>query len=231
MTKAKLSANDLIVKMLREKALLKQKIFESTADVFSVFRTILQDINKAMASEFSRGEEKLDFIYQEKGDFEAMLGVSSDTLIFQMHTNVFNFERNHHIWKSNYLREDENRAFCGVINVYNFLSDSFRYNRENDIGYLIARIFINKELHYFVEGKRQLGFLYNDFANSKIDQVVMRNIIESCILYALDFDLLLPGYEHINQISVGEIMSSSKILHQKTGKRLGFRFQADSDLD
>ena len=44
------------------------------------------------------------------------------------------------------------RTYCGVINMYNFLSDSFKYNRENDLGYLIGRMFINKE-NTFVEGK------------------------------------------------------------------------------
>ena len=38
------------------------------------------------------------------------------------------------------------------------------------MGYCIGRIFINKENHYFVEGKRQLGFLYNDFMNSKMNK-------------------------------------------------------------
>ena len=35
----------------------------------------------------------------------------------------------------------------------------------NDLGYLIGRIFINHENHFMVQGKRQLGFLYNDFIN------------------------------------------------------------------
>ena len=55
-----------------------------------------------------------------------------------------------------------------MINIYNFLADSFKYNRLNDVGYLVGRVFLNKDLHYFVEGKRQLGFLYNDFVNDKL---------------------------------------------------------------
>jgi hypothetical protein len=43
-------------------------------------------------------------------------------------------------------------GYFGVVNVYNFLSDSFRYNRERDLGYLVARIFLNKEGHFFVQG-------------------------------------------------------------------------------
>ena len=45
-----------------------------------------------------------------------------------------------------------------MINIYNFLSDSFVYDRERDLGYLVARVFLNKEGHFFVQGKKQLGF-------------------------------------------------------------------------
>jgi hypothetical protein len=33
----------------------------------------------------------------------------------------------------------------------------------------VARLFLNKDGHFFVQGKRQLGFLYNDLANNPID--------------------------------------------------------------
>ena len=45
------------------------------------------------------------------------------------------------------------RSFCGVINIYNFLSQTLlKYNRLNDAGFLIASVFINKDYHFFVEG-------------------------------------------------------------------------------
>ena len=66
-----------------------------------------------------------------------------------MHTNTFSFDKSHQIWNSSYVKEDEYKAYCGVINVYNFLSDSFKYNRANDLGYMIGRLFINKEKHFF----------------------------------------------------------------------------------
>ena len=56
-----------------------------------------------------------------------------------------------------YPEENPNRGFCGLIHIYNFLNDSFKYNRVHDLGYLIGRIFINHENHFMVQGKRQLG--------------------------------------------------------------------------
>ena len=75
-----------------------------------------------------------------------------------MHTNTF-YLKNHHIWNSSYVKEDKYRAYCSVINVYNFLSDSFKYNRVNDLGFMIGRIFINKEKHFFTEGNGRMSFL------------------------------------------------------------------------
>jgi len=116
-----------------------------------------------------------------------------------------------------------------MINVYNFLSDSIRFNRINDIGYLIARIFINKDKHYFLEGKRQLGFLYNDFVNAEIDKASMTKILESAALFTLDFDLLVPEYDNVTMLSVAQLIENINNTKIQTAKRLGFRFAADSN--
>ena len=102
------------------------------------------------------------------------------------------------------------------------------YNRPNDLGYLIARIFINKENHYFVEGKRQLGFLYNDFSSLEFNEEAVRKVLESAILYSLDFDPFTPPYDQVIQVTVGEIQETEVQAKIATGKRLGFRFQTDS---
>jgi hypothetical protein len=99
----------------------------------------------------------------------------------------------------------------------------------NDLGYLIGRIFTNKENHYFLEGKRQLGFLYNDFVHATVDEKAIRAVLESTILYCLNFDLYTPPFDSIKEISVSEMQAASESMQIKTGKRLGFRFQADND--
>ena len=80
-----------------------------------------------------------------------------------------------------------------------------------------------------VQGKRQLGFLYNDFVNSQIDKEKLKYIVQSSILYALDFDLLVPNYEIVKEISVNQVRLISDTLKLKTGKRLGFTFQNNND--
>ena len=99
----------------------------------------------------------------------------------------------------------------------------------NDSGYMIGRVFVNAENHFMVEGKRQMGFLYNDIINSVIDKDKMKAIIQSAVLYTLDFDLFIPPYDKVKEVSVFEIQQLSDKLKLKTAKRLGFQFTADSD--
>ena len=80
-----------------------------------------------------------------------------------------------------------------------------------------------------MEGKRQLGFLYNDFVHSVIDEKAIKEVLESTILYCLNFDLFTPPFDAIKEISVLDMQSVSESMQIKTGKRLGFRFQADND--
>ena len=131
--------------------------------------------------------------------------------------------------KTSYIREDAIRSYCGVINIYNFLSDSFKYNRVNDIGYLIGRVFINREKHYFIEGKREIGMLYNNFAQSLINNQSARQILESAIRYTVNFDLLTPPYDAVKEVSVFDMQTTIDNIKLQTGKRLGFKFQADQE--
>ena len=60
--------------------------------------------------------------YLPKGDFEVQIKFSGDILIFHMHSNIFDFPSSHHIHSTSYVEEDKMRSFCGLINIYNFLS-------------------------------------------------------------------------------------------------------------
>lgn len=224
-----LSSRELIVKTIKEKVCLKQDVYAITLQTFSDLKYVLQQTVKEVKKDFGKTDSRVVLEYKSKGEYEAEVVIGGDTLVFHMHTNVFQFDSSNSLWKTSYLKEDETRGYCGIISVYNFLSDSFRYNRYNDLGYMIARIFVNSEKHFFVQGKRQLGFLYNDFVNGVIDKDQLKSIIHSAILYTLDFDLYTPPYDHVKEITVSQIEEMAQTDRLKTGKRLGFRFQADSE--
>lgn len=223
------SSHDDVIKALKEKACLKQDVFKKTNKTFSSFKKILKEMADELEKTIKGSDEGISCGYSSRGAYEAELKFAGDLLIFHMHTNIFGFDKSHGMWKTSYIKEDNQRSYCGMINIYNFLADSFKYNRVNDSGYLVARIFINNELHYFVEGKRQLGFLYNDFANAVIEKDSIRSIIESAISYSLDFDLLTPPYDTMKEVTVMEVLEHSKSTKIRTGKRLGFKFQSEDD--
>jgi hypothetical protein len=221
----------LIVSTLVEKSSMKQKVYDNTFETFNLIKDLLHEMSNDLNVTLKGADKRVKLEYRDRGKFEAEIRVAGDILIFSMHTNVFEFDRDHSIWKLSYVQENRLNSYCGVINVYNFLTDSFKYNRLDDLGYLIGRMFINRDNHYFVEGKRQMGFLYNNFGQATIDRESVRKVIETAILYALEFDLLVPPYDMVKIASVAQMntkIESSKI---QTGKRLGFKFNSDDVLE
>jgi hypothetical protein len=216
-----------ILKLLKEKAYTKQKVYKITKEVFSKIQEILSD--KATRLNTAVSDTDVNISYEGSGDFDAKLKFSGDTLLFHMHTNIFDFESSHQIHKTSYVKKDKMRSFCGVINIYNFLSDSLKYNRLNDTGFLIARIFINKDIHFFVEGDKELGFLFKDFINQQINKEQMENIINSAMQYSLNFDLETPDFNDVKMVSVHEVLDINNNHKIKTSKRLGFKFSNETN--
>ncbi len=220
---------DLILRMLQHKSGMKQDVYQNIQALFAQLKEVLLEVAEDLEHEMLQRDKRVSVQYRDKGEMACELRVAGDLVVFHMHTNVFRLDQGHSLWKTSYLEEDEQRGYFGVINVYNFLSDSFKYNRERDIGYMVSRIFLNKEGHFFVQGKRQLGFLYNDLAGNRMDRELLRQVVYSTIIYVLDFDLLSPPYDQVNQVTVSEMNELNAGLQLTTGKRLGFRFQADVD--
>ncbi|MBI4645386.1 MAG: hypothetical protein HY738_02040 [Bacteroidia bacterium] len=222
-------AKELILNILVEKSYTKQKVYDNTLEVFNSIKDVLKEICVDYNKQLKKVDKRLLLEYKDRGSFESELKVAADLLIFNMHTNIFEFDKDHNIWKTSYVKETPLSTYCGLINIYNFLSDSVKYDREDDLGYLIGRIYINKDKHYFVEGKRQLGFLYTNFGQEIIDKETIHKIIESAILYCLDFDLLVPPYDSVKVTSVANMKDRINKSKTQTGKRLGFQFYYEHD--
>lgn len=216
------SNREAILHALQSKSCLKQQIFQNTIDVFDVFKKEAEALVNELVQATKNNPTVVELEYAENGAYEFQVKIAGDTIIFTMHTNVFNFYDDHSIHKIGYTEKNKENIYCGMIEIYNFLSDSFRYDRLNDTGYLIGRLFINRENHFFVEGTRQLGFLYNDFANMILNPVYIKAILESAILYSIDFDLWAPAFAEVQELSVAEMITKNGVTPHKTAKRLGF---------
>ncbi|HVN59361.1 MAG TPA: hypothetical protein VMT63_13760 [Bacteroidales bacterium] len=219
-----------ITTTLKDKSLLKQKVYDNTLHSFGIVKEILKNLSKDLNLNITGADPRIKLEYTDRSSFDAQIKVAGDILLFSMHSNIFQFDREHPAWKTPYIQKNKYNAYSGIINIYNFLADSFKYSRLDDLGYLIARIFINHENQYFVEGKRQMGMLFTNYGSEEIGRDSLQNIILTAIQYALEFDLLVPPYDTVKIATVGQ--AEAKIQHSKgiTGKRLGFQFNSDDVL-
>lgn len=217
-----------ILETLVRKSTLKQRVFDNTFAALNLLKETLLEMASEMDDELDgRLDRRVRIEYRDRGKFEAQLQVANDILIFQMHTDVFVFPADHPIWENPYVRQEGERAYCGVINIYNFLSDSFKHNRNADEGYLIGRIFINRDRCYFAEGRQQQAMRASGFGSREIDRDALVPLLESAIDFALEFDPLIPPYELFRRVTVDQFntkMDNSKFV---TGKRLGYEFEPE----
>lgn len=221
--------NEDLKKLVFEKSDLKQSVYAATKETFELFRKTTEELILLFKEKAREENNKTAFEFKNRGDFGFEVKFAGDVLIFVMHTNIFEFSRDHEVMRTQYIKDDPRRSYCGTIRIYNFLADSFAYERDADIGYMIGRIFINNERHYFIEGKRELGMLYNNFNKAEISEQSVQNIIESAITYTTNFDLLNPPYDEVKLVSVAEMRENFDRKSMVTAKRLGFRFQQDTE--
>ncbi|MBD3635790.1 MAG: hypothetical protein HUJ25_00495 [Crocinitomicaceae bacterium] len=219
---------DILLGLLKNKSGHKQDVFENTKDWFDVLKKEMEGCIGSLRTKLK--DERIRFRFEDKGRGEARLYIGSDVLVFHMHSNVFKLPSHDYSHQTSYVQKNPMNAYCGIINVYDFLADSYEYNRPNDIGYLICRIFINKDNHFKVQGKGKLGLMYKNFMHQELSAETLQEIILRISIYALDFDLLTPPYKTVSQVSVAELDELSSHPKLKTGKRLGFKFKSDIDV-
>ena len=217
-----------ILATIINKSTLKQHIFDNTFATFNELKDVLFEIASELDDDLDgKLDKRVRIEYRDRGKFEAQLQVASDLLIFRMHTDIFEFDSNHIIWQNGYVQQERVNSYCGVIDIYNFLSDSVKFNRNADEGYLIGRIFINREKCFFVEGKRQTLVRPMNFGQEKITREALVAIMETAIHYAINFDLLVPSYEDNKRVTLDQFNSKMDNSKFTTGKRLGYEFNVD----
>ncbi|MDG1147168.1 MAG: hypothetical protein P8N52_02565 [Crocinitomicaceae bacterium] len=223
MKKEKMRAG--IIDLLINKAAMKQDIADYSGEVFSSFKRILKD--EIAEIEKSINDKRIRLRFEESGKHVFRLFVGSDVLIFQLHTNVFRLIDSDPLWQTEYLKSNGANGFFGMINIYNFLAESYEQNRYNDAGCLIGRVFMNHDHHFMLEGKGQLGTLFKDLENGYVSDGIIRQIIQTTIIHAIDFDLITPPYEMTKNVSLGQVQAISSDLQLSTGKSLGFKFSSE----
>lgn len=211
-----------ILDLLKEKSVMKQDVYKNTIQLFAMMRDVCKDVIHDLKSEVEKVDRRVTLSFIEVNQHAMQLKVAGDMLEFYMHTNVFEFDRSHPMFKTGYIKQNEYNSYCGIINIYNFLADSFQFNRLNDLGYLVARIFVNREMKFFVEAKAPLGLKHNTFSAEPVTKEVLKEIIHDLIIFIISFDLYTPPFDSVREVSVNEMQEKTNSVNLRTGKRLGY---------
>lgn len=208
---------------IEKKANLKQEVYYNTKSAFDLIKQESMYLFKELRNNMLNKKRIIPLEIIEHTEFEFEIKFAGDILAFFMHTNAFMLPPYHQALKNNYAKENKDNTFVGIINIFNFLSDSFKYNRYDDLGYLIGRIYINKDNHFFVEGRPEIQNIPIQFEYQKISSKEMRNILINCILSTLDFDLMAQPLVGLEPIPVGIYLNALESYPLKTSKLVGFK--------
>lgn len=213
---------ETILQLLSEKSVMKQDVFANTINIFNLVKQVAKERIDELAVDILKIDKRITVNYKDVSPQSMHMKVAGDILDFYMHSNVFEFDHSHPMFKTGYIKSNEMNSYCGIINVYNFLADSYKYNRLNDLGYLIARIFINRENKFFIETKTQIGYKYMNFSENPITKETLTEIMNELIIFAVQFDLFTPPYDSVRQVTVSEMQEKQNSNSLRTGKRLGY---------
>ena len=212
---------DSVLNLLHDKVTLKQ-------DVLALTKKWFKELNEVITSEvptlkLGLRDQRIRMDFTVKSDYETRVLIGSDALIFHLHTNVFTIPEDNPLWKDVYVKKDFSRGYFGVIYVYNFSAQSILQNRIGDEGALLARIYINKESRFVVEGVQQVALRFPKIAKNILTKDVFVEMLHLLFLGAVSNDLIIPPYDVVSGINVDQLNELSENLGIRTNKTLGFR--------
>ncbi|MDQ2773158.1 MAG: hypothetical protein M3Y54_21955 [Bacteroidota bacterium] len=218
---------DQIFDGLKQKSTAKQAIFRNTLAAFDCLRLVSQELVVELSRKLTPLDSSVVIEYRSINDMEFHIRFSGDLLVFVMHSNVVTFPDDYGPMLSKYVEADFRRRFFGHIMAYNFMADSIKYQRLNDPGYLVGRLLVNINSHYFLEGVQQLELPDNDMSDNAITPDAMRLFVESSMIAAVNNDLIAPPLPEIQKISVKQKLENQQV---SRGSKVGFSFSHEQQF-
>jgi len=212
---------DHIQQLLESKSTAKQVTYKNLLSAFSILSKESKRIVQELKKKVKPGHEDVTVDFKVINDHEFQVKLAGDLLIFVLHTNVITFNDDHAVMKSAYMQEKEVNRYFGQIMIYNFMSDSIKYNRMNDPGYLIARVLINHESRFLVEGEGQLGFLFSTISEKPISELDLNSIVKLSLTIAIENDLMAPPFPQVQFITL--FQKTEKTQELGAGQKIGFK--------
>ncbi|SET56120.1 hypothetical protein [Hymenobacter actinosclerus] len=206
---------------LKQKSSAKQAIYRQTLDTFELLRQVSQELVLELSNKVTAFDSSVLIEYRPVNEMEFHIRFSGDLLMFVLHSNIVTFPDDYGPMPTKYVEQDFRRRFFGHIMAYNFMADSIKYQRLNDPGYLVGRLLINIDRHYFLEGVQQLELPDNDMSDNLVTEDGLRLFVESAMIAAVNNDLIAPPMTDIQKITVKQKLENQQV---SRGSKVGFSF-------
>lgn len=199
---------------------VENNVIYRTMKALRMIRTAARIVEVKFEERFP--DANISFEVTKNSDYVFEMKFGRNILAFVANPIVFTFPKGHAVFRNLYVADDKNRAFCGVIDVYNFLSESFRLKQMEDLGALIGRIYVNMEGHFFVEGDGALASVVNKFESCEFDDVAANEIVSLAIETALDFKVPFLSMNDVKAIHIDDYLNYRDKMQLRNGKKIGF---------
>src|SRR5687767_3067461 len=171
--------------LLESKSSAKQTAYKHICKTFS----ILSDESKTIVEELKRrarpSDKDVTVEFNTVSLLEFDVKLAGDMLIFVQGTNIVTLEETHPIMMEDYIKENEVNRYFGQVMVYNFMAESLKHNRNNDPGYLLARLMVNHENRFFIEGEKELEY-YNKISEVPVSEEDLKKVVKIVLKLAIE---------------------------------------------
>lgn len=220
---------EYIQRMLESKSKAKQVTYKNLLTAFNLLSKESKRVAQELKKKVRPGDDDVTIDFKPINEHEFHVKLAGDLLIFVLHTNIVTFAEDHPVMKEPYIAEKEVNRYFGQIMIYNFMSDSLKFNRVNDPGYLLARILINHEGRYVIEGEGRLSALFNKISEHPINEAELNILVKLALTIAIENDLMAPPYPQVKFITLHQKLEKTQELG--AGQKIGFQMGYQNKLE
>jgi hypothetical protein len=215
--------------LLESKSTAKQITYKNLLDAFAILAKESERVIDELRKKTKSRDADVVESFNEINEHEFHVKLAGDLLVFVLHTNVVTLPPDHPVMADAYIKENEVNRYFGQIMIYNFMADSFKFNRVNDPGYLIARLLINHEARYVIEGNGHLGAMFNKISEGPISEQELNVLVKIVLMIAIENDLIAPPFPQVQFITLHQKMEKTQELGG--GQKIGFRMSFEDKME
>lgn len=220
---------DHIQHLLESKSTAKQAAYKHIVDAFEQLAKESQRITTELIKKTHVTDDDITVHFKFLNDQEFEIKLAGDLLIFVLHTNVVTFDESHEVMQESYIKDNTVNRYFGQIMIYNFMADSVKFGRINDPGYLVARILINHENRFIVEGQSGLKDKFSKISEKPITPDDLNTIVQQTLMIAIDNDLIAPPFPEVRSITLNQKLERTQ--EMGAGQKIGFKMSYQNKLE